>query len=113
MVVTKNQLGWGFSVNQGATTIREDSAVYTVSTSSLTMEVQAVTHALRWIASSGGSQTTQAIILADSMSLLQRVKKNGMGSPDQNVSMVGIRLRKLLWVYCPGHAGVKGNDRAN
>ena len=21
--------------------------------------------------------------------------------------------RKLLWVYCPGHAGVKGNDRAD
>ena len=25
--------------------------------------------------------------------------------------MVDIHLRKLLWVYCPGHAGVKGNDR--
>ena len=24
-----------------------------------------------------------------------------------------IHLRKLLWVYCPGHAGVKGNDRAD
>ena len=22
-------------------------------------------------------------------------------------------LRKLLWVYCPGRAGVKGNDRAD
>ena len=27
--------------------------------------------------------------------------------------MVGIHLRKLLWVYSPGHAGVKGNDRAD
>ena len=27
--------------------------------------------------------------------------------------MVDIRLRKLLWVYCPGHAGVKENDRAD
>ena len=24
--------------------------------------------------------------------------------------MVDIHLPKLLWVYCPGHAGVKGND---
>ena len=24
-----------------------------------------------------------------------------------------IHLRKLLWVYCPGHAGVKGNERAD
>jgi len=36
-----------------------------------------------------------------------------MGSPDWNVSMVDIYLGKHLWVYCPGHAGVKGNDRAD
>ena len=39
--------------------------------------------------------------------------KSGMGSPDWNVSVVDIHLQKLLWVYCPGHAGVKGNDRAD
>ena len=39
--------------------------------------------------------------------------KGGMGSPDWNVSMVDIHHRKLLWVYCPGHAVVKGNDRAD
>ena len=27
--------------------------------------------------------------------------------------MVDIDLRKLLWIYYPGHAGVKGNDRAD
>ena len=43
---------------------------------------------------------------------LQNVK-SGMGSPDWNVSMVDLHFRKLLWVYCPGHAGVKGNDRAD
>ena len=72
--VTKDQSGWGFTVKQGATTIHEDSAAYTVSTSSLTMKVEAVTHAHRWIASRGDSQTTRAIILTDSMSLLQKVK---------------------------------------
>ena len=36
-----------------------------------------------------------------------------MGSPDWNVSMVDTHLRKLLWVYCPGYAGVMGNDRAD
>ena len=46
------------------------------------------------------------------MLLLQKVK-SGMGSPDWNVSMVDIHLRSLLWVYCPGHAGVNGNDRAD
>ena len=72
------------------------------------MEVEAVTHDLRWIASRGDSRTTHAIIFADAMSLLQKVK-----SPIWNVSMVDIHLRKLLWVYHPGHAGVKGNDQAD
>jgi len=92
--------------------IHEDSAAYTVSTSSLTMAVEEVTHALCWIASRGDSRTTHAIILTDSISLLQKVK-SGTGSPDSNVSMVDIHLRKLLWVYCPGHAGVKGIDQAD
>ena len=41
--VTKDQSGWGFTVKQGAITIHEDSAAYTVSTSSLTMEGEVVT----------------------------------------------------------------------
>ena len=76
------------------------------------MEMEAVTHALRWIASRGDSQTTHATILTDSMSLLQKVK-SGMGSPDWHVSMFNIHLRKVIWEYCPGHAGVNGNDRAD
>ena len=61
--VTKDQSGWGFTVKQGATTIHEDSAAYMVSTSSLTIQLEAVTHARGWIASRGDSQTTHAIIL--------------------------------------------------
>ena len=72
--VTEDQSGWGFTVKQGVTTIHEDSAAYTVSTSSLTMEEEAVTHALRWIAPRSDSQTRHAIILTDSMSLLQKMQ---------------------------------------
>ena len=28
-----------------------------------------------------------------------------------NVSVFDIHLRRILWVFCPGHAGVKENDR--
>ena len=45
--ITKDQSGWGFTVKQGATTIHEDSAACMVSTSSLTMEVEVVTHVFR------------------------------------------------------------------
>ena len=89
--VTKDQSGWGFTVKQGATTIHEDSAAYAVPTSSLTVEVEAITHALRWIASRGDSQTARAIILTDSMSLLQKVK-SGTGNRDWNVLIVTIHL---------------------
>ena len=65
--VTKDQSGWDFTVKQGATTIHEDNAAYTVSTSSLTMQLEAVTHALRWIAPRGDNQTIQAILLTDSI----------------------------------------------
>ena len=38
---------------------------------------------------------------------------SGTVSHDRQVSIFGIYLQTLclLWVYCPGHAGVKGNDR--
>ena len=45
--------GGGVTVKQGATTIHEDIPAYEVSTSCLTMEMEAVTHALRCIASRG------------------------------------------------------------
>ena len=64
------------------------------------------------MASRGDSQTKHAIILIDLMILLQNMK-SGIGSPDWDVSVVDIHIRNLLWVYCPGHAGVKGNNRAD
>ena len=67
--VIKDQSGWGFIAKKGATTIHEDIAAYTVSTSSLTIVVEAVTHASR-----DDSQTTHSIILTDSMSLLRKVE---------------------------------------
>ena len=94
--VTKDQSGWGFTVKQGATTIHEDNAAYTVSNSIWTMDVEAVTHALRWIASRANGRTTYAIILTDSLSLLQKVK-NETGSPDWNVSMVDIQTGMCPW----------------
>ena len=43
--VTTDLSQWGFTVKQGATTIHKNNANYTVSTSSLTVEVEAVTQA--------------------------------------------------------------------
>ena len=52
--------------------MHEDSGAHRVMTSSLTMEVEAVTHALQWLSSQHDAQIKHAIILTDSMNLLQR-----------------------------------------
>ena len=87
---------------QGGTTIHEDSAA-------LTMEVEAVTRALRRISSRGDSQTTHAIILADPVSLYKTWK----GKPRLECVDGRISTFETSWVYCPGHTGVDGNDRAD
>ena len=47
-----------------------------------------------------------------SMNLLQKVE-SGMGCPDWHTAMHSLQLQRLLWIYCPGHAGVSGNERAD
>ena len=67
-------------VKQGGRTEHEDSGSHRVMTSSLTTEVEAVTHAILWLASQRDAQITHAIILTGSMNLLQKVK-SGMAVP--------------------------------
>ena len=76
------------------------------------MEVEAITHAIQWLASQCDAQITHAIILTDSMNLLQKVE-SVMGCPDWHTAMHSLRLQRLLWIYCPGHVGVSGNERAD
>ena len=47
-----------------------------------------------------------------SKNLLQKVE-SGMGCPDWHTAMLSLRLQRLLWICCPGHAGVSGNERAD
>ena len=110
--VTRDRSGWGFTVKQGGRTVHEDSGAHRVTTSSLTMEAEAVTHAIQWLASQRDARITHAIILTDSINLLQKVE-SGIGCPDWHTAMHSLRLQRLLWTYCPGHAGVSGNERAD
>ena len=84
--VTRDRSGWGFTVKQDGRTVHEDSGAHRVTTSSLTMEVEAVTHAIQWLASQRDARITHAIILTDSMNLLQKVE-SGMGCPDWHTAM--------------------------
>ena len=102
--VTRNWSGWG------SWSSRVDIGSHRITTSSLTMEVEAVTHAVQWVASQRNVQITQAIIFTHSMNLLQKVE-SGMGCPDWHTAMHSLQRR--LWIYCPGNAGVSGNEQAD
>ena len=110
--VTRNQSGWGFTVKLGGRTVHEGGGGHRVTTSSLTIEVEAVTHAIWWLASQRDAQITHAIILTDSMNLLQKVE-SGMGCHDWHTAIHILRQQTLLWIYCPGHARVSGNEQAD
>ena len=36
-----------------------------------------------------------------------------MDCPDWHTAMHSLWLQRLLWIYCAGHAGVSGNERAD
>ena len=78
--VTRDRFGWGLMVKQGGRTVHEDSGAHRVTTSSLTMEVKAITHAIQCLASQRDAQITHAIILTDSMNLLQKVESGVSGN---------------------------------
>ena len=107
--VTKDRSGWGFTVKHGGRIVHKDSGSHRVMISSLTMEVEAVTHVIQWLASQRDAQITHAIMLTDSMNLQQQVE-TGMGCPDWHTAMHSLWLKRLQWLYCPG---VSGNERAD
>ena len=36
-----------------------------------------------------------------------------MGCPDWHTAMHSLQLQRLVWIYCPGHSGVSGNEQAD
>ena len=99
-------------VKQGGRAVHKDSGAHRVMTYSLIMEVEAVKFAIQWLAYQCDAQITHAIILTDSMNRLQKVE-SGMGCPNWHTAMHSLWLQRLRWIYCPGHARVSGNERAD
>ena len=57
-------------------------------------------------------QYTLAVFITDSMSTLEKIKK-GFIYVDWARSIQRSKLKKITWVFCPGHAGVQGNECAD
>ena len=75
------------------------------------MEVEAITNALQWIAQAR-PLTGHAVILTDSQSTLKRIETRQLRT-EWLGAIGGTALESVTWMYCPGHAGVQGNEVAD
>ena len=99
----------GFTARLQGTTVEEKNAAYNVTASSYRMEQQAASEALEWLST---TTHTGAAIITDSESMLRKVKLRLM-KPEWIASIKRSRLKHLVWIFTPGHAGVNDNERAD
>ena len=90
--------GWAFTVRVKGETIAESSGAVDITTSSMLMEKKAISEALMYLQE---QRIRKAVIVTDSMSTLQKVKKEYM-YVDWLKALQDSALEKLTWVF-PGH----------
>ena len=75
----------------------------------MAMEVKAITEALQFLVT---TTVKKAVIATDSMSTLQKIQ-TGMLYCDWINLIKRSELQTITWLFCPGHSGVQGNERAD
>jgi ribonuclease HI len=105
------QSGWGFVVLQRNKVVYTTSGATTATTSSMRMEVVAISKALEWIRISRPG-STHLVFVTDSQSTLRKIQRNMLRS-EWIDAIKGSDVRSIVWIFCPGHAGVKGNEAAD
>ena len=74
------------------------------------MEIHAISEALQWI---GRCLNFKHVLVAtDSMFALQKVRSGFLHS-DWVAAIGNGCIDRVTWVFCPGHAGVRGNERVD
>ena len=109
-VLRGERSGWAYSAARHYITLHEGSGATNLTTSSMCVEIKAITEALKWLCSTEDHQ--YATVLTDSMSTLEKVR-GGRLYADWFDTIQNSQLRRLQWIFCPGHAGVCGNERAD
>ncbi|RUS87822.1 hypothetical protein EGW08_004421 [Elysia chlorotica] len=106
------QSGWGFVCYSENRVIHEESGAAATTTSSMKMEIEAITKALEWIKLTRPT-TTHAVFLTDSQSALKKIECGFMRMEWMTAVIRPTAISSITWIFCPGHAGVKGNERAD
>ena len=101
--------GWAYSARVEGVVVAEDSGAFAQTTSSMCMEVRAITEALEWLRDNGQAH---AVFVTDSMSTLDLVRQ-GLHYADWLPIIQASELASITWIFSPGHAGVLGNERAD
>ena len=109
-VLRGERSGWGFSAARHYITLKEGSGATNLTTSSMCVEIKAITEALKWLCSTEEHQ--YATILTDSMSTLEKIRGGSLYA-DWFATIQQSQMMRLQWIFCPGHAGVCGNERAD
>ena len=105
------QSGWGFIAYIDDKTVHTASGAIGTDTSSMRMEIEAITNALRWMADTR-PQTQHITIVTDSQSTLKKIENHCLRS-EWLEAIKKTEMESATWIYCPGHAGVRGNEAAD
>ena len=108
-VKRKVKSGWGYTASLQGEVIKEDSGFVAFTTSSMCMEIKAITEMLEWVRH---QNITRVVCLTDSMSTLDKIS-TGMLYADRVTAIKQSNLQSVRWIFCPGHSGVRGNERAD
>ena len=77
--------------------------------SSMATEINAVTLALTWLSR---QDYGRIVFVTDSLSTLEKVRQGNLHA-DWYPLINNSSIRRITWIYCPGHAGVIGNETAD
>ena len=72
LVKRREKSGWGYTVRVNDLVLAEGSGAVEITTSSMLMEIKAITETLRWLRQ---EKHRRVVIVTDSMSTLQKVQK--------------------------------------
>ena len=98
--------GWGYVIRDSCGNLRVGHGGCKMLLSSMRAEIEAVSRGLN-LMREVAPDTADIIICTDSQALLRRLA-SGVSPPEWHGTS-----EKIIWVYCPGHVGVKLNERAD
>ena len=108
-MVRDQQSGWAYTARVDGHIVSEDSMACSTTLSSMATEINAVTLALTWLSR---QDYGRIVFVTDSLSTLEKVRQGNLHA-DWYPLINNSSIRRITWIYCPGHAGVIGNETAD